>query len=212
MEQKTKIQEFKKIGQYTTESVFKHTNKHWDVWITLLNKAGAKTSTHKEIVHILKTKYKLTPWWQQAVAIGYEIAVGIRLEGQNHKGLYSTTATKSIYASKEQLFKTIISTTGQSSWLLPLSPVEIKPKNMFETDDGFFGEIRTIHLNKRIRLSWQDPEWDKKTTVQIDIVPKEKDKCLLVISHTDLRTEKIKKTMSDRWKKAVNNLKNLIEP
>ena len=52
--------------------------------------------THGEIVAFLKVRYKLRPWWQQGVASGFEIATGRRVDGQNTKGLYTTTATKSL--------------------------------------------------------------------------------------------------------------------
>ncbi len=135
---------YKLVGRVSTESVFKATGKHWVKWIELLDKAGARSWTHAEIVAYLKKKYRLGPWWQQGVTLGFELAIGRRIEGQNLKGQYTTTITKSFTVSVAKLWTYLVSAAGQAIWFQPLSPVEIKAGAQFETQDGFYGEIRTL--------------------------------------------------------------------
>src|SRR5688572_1797323 len=82
---KTMAAEIEKIGKVKSESVLKCTGKSWAQWIAILEKAGARWMTHKEIVAFLK-KYKLSQWWQQGVATGYEMHIGRKAEGRNEKG------------------------------------------------------------------------------------------------------------------------------
>jgi uncharacterized protein YndB with AHSA1/START domain len=39
----------------------------------------------------------------------------------------------------------------------------------YQTQDGTVGETRTFHHQDRIRLTWQPPDWDHDSTVQLAV-------------------------------------------
>lgn len=192
------------VGKVSTKSVHKHTGKNWSEWVSLLEKAGARKWKYQQIVAFLKTKYKLTPWWQQGVALGFEIATGRRREGQDAKGNYMVTATKSLACHVSKTWKLLTTKKGVDIWMLPVSKVSIKPGAQFETTDGYFGEIRTMKVDRRVRMTWQDPLWDKPTTVELHLVPRPDDKSILVINHTGLKDLKTKALFRERWRTAID--------
>ena len=197
---------FDKIGKISTESVFEATGKHWSEWIPLLDKAGARSWTHAEIVAYLKKKHKLGPWWQQWVTVGFEIATARRVEGQNLKGEYMITATKSLPVTVKKVWKFLLSKEGQAIWLQPLFPVAMHPKTQFETEDGYFGEIRTVTPDRRIRVKWQDPNWSSTTTLQVTLVERPEGKMILVFDHTQIKDIRIQAKLRARWKNAANGI------
>ena len=73
--------------------------------------------SHQEIVAFLKKHHPLGPWWQQWVTSGYENAIGRRIEGQNAKGEYAVTTTKSLPFNVKAVRKTLVSDAGQAIWL-----------------------------------------------------------------------------------------------
>lgn len=210
--------EYPKIGRVTSESVQKGTGKTWDEWVAILEKAGARPWTHQEIVAYLKKKHKLGPWWQQGVAMGYEIAIGRRIEGQNAKGEYSITVTKSLHMDAKNAWKNFVSEEGIAIWLQPLFEVEIKPKNTFETQDGYFGEIRTVakpvqdpskkaaKVERRVRMTWQDPNWDASTSVEVIIVARANGNSILCFNHGKIKDVRIQAKLRARWRKALDEL------
>jgi uncharacterized protein YndB with AHSA1/START domain len=202
--------DFQKIGRVTTASVFKATGKGWAEWIDLLDKSGARTWTHQEIVAFLKKRHKLGPWWQQWVTSGYESAIGRRIEGQNAKGEYAITTTKSLPLNVKTVWKILISDAGQAIWLKPLYKGMIAVGNTFETSDGFFGEIRTIKKERRVRMTWQDPNWSHKTVVQVTLVPRPGEKSILVIDHLQIRDLRVQAEMRKRWRDSVDELAGLM--
>jgi uncharacterized protein YndB with AHSA1/START domain len=199
-----------KVGKVSAESVRRHTGKDWAQWIGLLDKAGARSWTYQELVAFLKAKHRLTPWWQMGVATGFEIAIGRRAEGQDAKGNYMVTATKSLAFSVQQVWSFVVSPEGQAVWLRPLSEIELKPKAQFETRDGFFGEVRTVARNHRARLFWQDPLWDRHTVVEILLVPKPGKKSILVFNHTGIKELRTKGLLSARWREAADQIKESL--
>ncbi|MFL5814327.1 MAG: DUF4287 domain-containing protein [Bdellovibrionia bacterium] len=210
--------EYPKIGRVTSESVHKGTGKTWDQWVLILEKAGARTWTHQEIVAFLKKKHKLGPWWQQGVAMGFEIATGRRVEGQNAKGEYGLTVTKSIRLDVKKVLKFFMSEEGIAIWLQPLFEIAIKPKCMFETQDGYFGEIRTVmkpvqdpsaksaKVERRIRMSWQDPNWDYSTSVEVMFVARANGSSIVAFNHGKIKDTRVQAKLRARWRKALDEL------
>lgn len=204
------MSKFPVVGKVSAASVQKGTNKTWDEWVELLDNLGARTWTHKEIVQLLKTKHRLSPWWQQGVATGFEIAIGRKIEGRNDKGEYSTVATKTFPIDQKSAWKKIISKTGIETWLQPLSQFEVKPKRTFETANGIFGEVRTMKAPFRIRMTWQDTDWEKPSAVMIYINPRPGKKCLVIFQHEKLANSRIKFQMRDHWKKVLADLRSVL--
>jgi uncharacterized protein YndB with AHSA1/START domain len=199
------------VGKVSAESVRKHTGRDWAEWIKVLVKAGADDWTHAEIVAFLKKKHRLSPWWQQGVALGFEIATGRRKVGQDLKGKYMVTATKSLPRPAREVWNLLSSAEGQRIWLKPLSEFVLRAHAQFETLDGFFGEVRTVQAGRRLRLFWQDPQWEKHTVVELLIVARPKKKSILVFNHTgiaDLKTQALCRT---RWKEAAAMILKALE-
>lgn len=203
--------DFKTVGKVTTQSVFKHTGKHWEEWIRLLDKKGARSWTYQEIVAFLQKVHKLSPWWQQGVALGFEIATGRRRMGQDAKGNYMVTATKSLPVSAPKAWKFLMSKAGIRIWLNPLSPLSIRPQTSFETEGGYFGEVRTVSSNRRVRMYWQDPLWEKHTVVELLLVSRPKSKSILVFNHTGIKEVKTQALLRALWKQVVEQIFEALE-
>jgi uncharacterized protein YndB with AHSA1/START domain len=199
-------QDYEKVGKVSSQSVEKGTGKSWKTWIPILEKAGARNLTHGEIAELLKKKYRLTPWWQQGVALGFQIATGRRRVGQDARGKYTVTATKSLPLDVKAVWKQLLSPRGIEIWLRPLSPVRLAPKSSFETKDGYFGEIRTLAPNRKIRMSWQDPSWEKPTVLEVFLVPRPGKKSILAFSHTGIPDDKTREIIRARWRGAADRI------
>ena len=159
---------------------------------------------------LLKKKYKLSPWWQQGVALAYELHHGKRVEGRNLKGEYSTVATKTLSLSQESAWRLITSENGMATWLRPFSPFPWKPGQGFEVDGGVFGEIRTLKPGARARLTWQEAHWEKPSVVQIHLLPRKGEKCVMVITHERIPSASLKGKLREQWKQALAALSETV--
>jgi len=191
--------------------VLKGTGKNWDQWMKLLDQAGAGYWNHQEIVAHLKRKHRLTAWWQQGVTLGYEYHKGRRIEGMSLKGTFSLTATKTLPLPQAQVWKLLVSSKGQVHWLKPLSPLKIATKASFECDGGIFGQVRTFKAPLRLRITWQETEWPKPSTVQIHVVSHRKDKSVLVITHEGLKDGRLRTELRAHWKKTLGEFAEWIK-
>jgi len=97
--------------------------KTWAQWFKILDAAGAKKLTHKEIVAVTK-KHDAGPWWQQMVTVTYEQARGIR-EKYEKPGGYEISASKTIAVSAEVIYDAWNNPKLRSTWL-PEKPITIR--------------------------------------------------------------------------------------
>lgn len=200
-----------KIGLVTAESLKKNTGKSWEEWNEILDKVGARHWKHSELTAFVKKKYKLTMWWQHSVAAGYEIFTGKRMPGRTLKGTYSITVTKTFPISSDKLWKLLTSDQGIAAWLRPLAKFKIKAKSTFETESGAFGEVRTMQEGRRVRMTWQEIDWQKSSIIQIYIIPRTKDKSIIAFQHEGLYDGRLKEPLREQWKTSLNDLLSIAQ-
>lgn len=200
-----------KVGRVPTDSVFKHTGRDWDDWIKILNIEGAQHWSYNEISKFLAKKFKLNLWWTNIVAYGYEVHIGRRIDGQNYKGLYAVTVTRSLSHPHLKVWNALMSPEGMQVWLKPLSEVLFIPKNTFEVEGGIFGEVRTMKSPERVRFTWQDTDWEKPTVVQLMVVTRPKDKSLIMIMHESIKTSALREEFRALWKKRIAEFEEFLK-
>lgn len=201
------------VARTKDSSLRRATGKGWEQWQSLLNRAGASSWSHQKIVSYLHLKHHLTPWWQQIVAAGYEVLIGKRVEGQNLKGEYSLTVTKTLPLGQKDLWRFLTSQKGLGLWLQPLdSDFRIIKGAFFESAHGFFGEVRTMKIGERVRLRCQDPSTEKVTILQMMIVERTESKSILVVMIEKIHSGRVKAEMRDLWKAVFETLAQEISP
>lgn len=200
------MDKIEKIGIISNKSVLKNTGKSWDQWVQILNKNGALNLTHQEIVKILKSKYKQSLWWQQQIAISYGVYVGKRLPGQNSKGKYSATPVKTFPLAAGKMWLFLMSPKGQKIWLNDHTHYQLDKGTFFEARDGYYGEVRTVLKNKRLRLRWIESESEEKSCLQLSVLDRGKDKSMVVFQHDEITTAKEKEKFKTHWKEVLEKL------
>lgn len=91
----------KKVG---TEAVKRATGKGWDEWLKILDRAGGRKMSHKEITAYLDEHYKVPGWWIQMVAVGYEQSRGLRKLHEKPGG-FEISGSKTVNVPIETLFE-----------------------------------------------------------------------------------------------------------
>lgn len=190
-------------ARVSNESVRKHTGRDWPKWFQLLGSARAENWDHRTLVGYLAEKHRLTPWWRQMVAIGYEIYLGKRVEGRNLKGKWSATITKSIPIKARALWDFMMSAEGLALWLEPLESFQLRTGATFECIGGEFGEVRTFLAPKRLRLKMRDTERPEAWILQVWVVAKPGGKCILVFTPENLATGRERESQRIRFQKAA---------
>jgi hypothetical protein len=66
------------FAKISDEKVKEKTGKTWKQWFKIIDGLDIETKGHKFVSMTMINKYKLNPWWSQAVTIHYEWERGLR--------------------------------------------------------------------------------------------------------------------------------------
>jgi len=177
----------KKPTRMSNDAVRSKTGKTWVQWFKILDAAGAKKLTHKEIVAVAK-KYDVGPWWQQMVTVTYEQARGMREKHEKPSG-YEISASKTIGASAIAIYEAWNNARLRAKWL-PENPIT----------------IRTATPGKSIRITWVDG----KSSLDVNFYEKGKSKCQITVQHGKLSNATEANRMKAYWKEKLEKLDEMI--
>jgi uncharacterized protein YndB with AHSA1/START domain len=171
----------------SSDAVRTKTGKDWAEWFAILDKAGAKDWSHKEIAIFLHEQ-KCGDWWSQMVTVGYEQARGLRVKHQTADG-FTAGASKTIAVPLAELFKAWNNAKTRAKWL----PEEIT--------------IRSATANKSMRLVWTDGV----STIVVQFYAKGANKSQVTIDRRKLKNTKEVEGVKEYWMAALEKLKALLE-
>lgn len=175
-------------GGISSAAVKKATGKTWPQWLALLDRAGARKLTHREIVQWLDRHQRLADWWRQMVAVGYEQARGLRVKHQKTDG-FEISVSKTMAAPVDRAFAAWKNPDLRERWL-PRTPLT----------------IRKATPHKSIRILWSDD-----TCVSVNFWPKGPLKCQVVPQHGKLTTPEAAEKMKAFWAGKLEALRAFLE-
>lgn len=177
------------IGGISSEAVRAATGKSWKQWCTLLDQAGGRSITHKEIVAIVGDKHGLGPWWQQMVTVGYEQAVGLRRKHEKPEG-FQISRSKTYAVSASKVFAAWSTSARRAAWLGSESIT-----------------VRKSTRNKNLRVTWSDG----KTSLDVQLVSKGAAKTQLTVQHGKLSSSREAEKMKSYWSQTLVRLGAALE-
>ena len=152
------------------------TGKTWAEWIAVLDKAGAKAMSHKEITKLLGQRHKLADWWSQMVTVGYERAKGLRELHQTASG-FNTSVSRTLATGLDQVFAAWDETRTRASFLKEAIAVT------------------TRNPGKNMRFAW-DKDGGK---VEVRFTAKGPEKAQITIDHMGLASSAAVKRVKGFW-------------
>ena len=103
-------------GEIGDEAVRRGTGRGWDGWFRLLDHAGARRMSHREIAAHLHLKLGCPRWWNQMVAVGYERKRGMRRKHQTPTG-FSISRSRTLPFAASRLFRACREKKERDAWL-----------------------------------------------------------------------------------------------
>ena len=174
----------KKAARISDESVAGKTGRTWSAWFKLLDKAGARKMSHKEIVAVLAAE-DVSPWWAQSITVTYEQARGLR-EKHEMVGGFSVSRSRTLEAPVETLFEAWENAASRKKWL------------------GVSGlTIRKATPGKSIRITWPD-----ETNVEVLFYAKGA-KTQMVVTHSKLKDAESGEEKKAFWAAKIQKLEAL---
>lgn len=203
------------INGTSTAAVQKATGKHWDEWIIILDDANMQHEPHASIAAWLWENYgdekgvlerNISGWWCQQVTVGYEYALGRRILGQTADTGFQVGIQKTLPLDVKDLWN-FVTGPGVDLWLGQPLEFSLKAKTPFKTV-LYSGEIRSVDLQKRIRLAIEGLT-KEKSTLQLYFTPKN-NKTTLGFHHEKLQDAAEREHMQKHWSSILGVLQDTL--
>ncbi len=172
----------------SSDAVEARTGKSWAQWFAVLDKAGARKMSHREIVAVLASKHDVGSWWRQMVAVGYEQARGLRAKHEKPDG-FEISRGKTINVPVGELYEAWGNARRRAQWL-----------------PGAKLTIRKATENKTLRVTWGDG-----SNIEVRFYPKGAAKTQITVQHGRLASARMAAKQKAFWGEAFDRLANLFE-
>ena len=180
----------KRVARIGRDAVRAGTGKTWSQWFRILDRAGARTMSHRDIARQLGKAYPgIGMWWHQMVTVGYEQARGLREKHQRLDG-YGISGSRTLAAPAAALFKAWNDARVRRRWL-----------------PGERLLIRRATPDKSMRIAWGDGT----TLVEVLFSPRGPGRCRVVVDHTRLKDAKAARRMKAYWGRRLDRLQEILE-
>jgi uncharacterized protein YndB with AHSA1/START domain len=116
---------------------------------------------------------------------------------------YQIGVRRTVPASEERVWAVLLSPAGQRIWLSGVTSLEQGTR--FSFPNGISGQIKVHKPWSHLRLTWQPPEWEAPSYVQVRVIPARTGTTLSF--HQDhLRGPAERKAMKAHWEQVVERL------
>src|SRR2546425_1217970 len=158
-----------RLARIGREAVQARTGKTWSQWLRILDSAGARKMSHRDIARHLAKKYpRIGMWWHQTVTVGYELARGLREKHQRPDG-YEISGSRTVAAPVSALSRAWEDPRARRRWL-----------------PGKRLVIRKAAGGRTLRIDWGEGT----SRLEVQFFPKGPGRCQVVVSHSRLKDMK----------------------
>lgn len=200
------------LNGVSAEAVADVTGRDWDGWLSLLDDQDAAELDHRAIVALVADAGVDRGWWQQTIAVGYELARGLREVGETADAGYQVGVQRTLPIAQADLWAQLLAPEGRAAWLGDLDAFEPTPGHRYETADGTTGEVRTVAPGERLRLTWEPDGRESPTTLQLSLACSRNDatRTTLRFHHERLADADEREAMRERWRTTLDRLAALV--
>ena len=175
------------IGDHAVDEA---TGKTWAQWMKALDRAGAASMDHGEIVAVLADSFRIGRWWCQLVTVTYEQERGLREVDKKGDGL-AVSVGRTIAAPVDRLYEAWSTAMERSQWLG-------EPRL----------QIRKATENELLRITWSDG----LSSVEVNFHEKARgNKTQVTVEHSRLRSVEDVEKKREFWIARLTLLQGLLE-
>ncbi|MBI1281822.1 MAG: hypothetical protein GC179_27100 [Anaerolineaceae bacterium] len=109
-----------------------------------------------------------------------------------------------------RLWDALTTQPGLGYWLGTGVDADFKKGDIYETQEGTTGDIRSFEAGSLIRLTWQPKDMDSPSTLQLRVLPT-KTGSTLSIHHEKLKDGEQREAMRQYWQMVISQFERLLD-
>lgn len=192
------------------EAIGTATGKSFDEWYGILDARGGPSIGRREINNFLYAECKVDIWWCATLNAEYEAARGVKDKDGRAKG-YTICSTKTITAPLDKVYDAWTSAAALDTWFGKGNKASVVDGGEFTNADGNQGVFKRVRPNKDLRFTWDGPDANSGTIVDVIFQDKGNGKSYVQITHDRIQTRAEADGLRHAWGEALDRLKAVMD-
>jgi uncharacterized protein YndB with AHSA1/START domain len=134
-----------------------------------------------------------------------------RETGRTKDAGWQIGVSKTVDHPLEVVWEFLTSPEGTALWLGHGVTVLNEKGRVYETSDGTTGETRSFRREDRIRLTWQPPDWDHDSTVQVAVAPSGDTKTMIRFHQERLANAREREQQRTHWRAVMASVVKALD-
>ncbi|MFK9093756.1 SRPBCC domain-containing protein [Bacillus salipaludis] len=130
-----------------------------------------------------------------------------KIVGQTKSVGFQVGVRRTFPISQEKAWEMV---TSEEIWLATSTKINLQPGEKYVTTTGE-GEIRIVKPLQQLRLTWKKNGWEKYSTIQVRIIPKESTKTTISFHQENLSDQYEREEMKQYWESVLKTIGERIK-
>jgi hypothetical protein len=192
-----------RLGAVSDEASREKTGHGLEHWFQVLDEFGAAKKGHTAAARHLYER-GVPDWYCQGITVAYERARGLRQVNQSCTGKFQVSVSRVVDAHVHDVVEALKSDARRAAWLRGADPELLRALRAAVL--GPKGRTLAVREKGDARIRYK---WDK-STIEIRIDPRPKQKSSVTAANIDLPTADLVEPRREAWKQALDGLRSQL--
>lgn len=133
-----------------------------------------------------------------------------RIVGQTKSVGFQVGVRRTFPISQEKAWEMVASEEGLKLWLGDSININLQPGEKYVTNT-VEGEIRIVRPLQQLRLTWKKDSWEKPSTTQVRIIPKDSTKTTISFHQENLSDQYVREKMKQDWENVLKRIEDRMK-
>ncbi|RJE89626.1 SRPBCC domain-containing protein [Paenibacillus sp. 1011MAR3C5] len=191
-------------GSIFRQEVKQATGSTWEEWVVRLQQSVDPQWSHEGIASHISEQYEASEEWSEWLAVMYGQVLGRTPVGVTKDAGVQIGVRKTVAAPKERVWDYLVSQEGLKLWIGDAPSFKLEQGEVYQSEEGIFGKLTVVKPYHKLRLTWQRPEWDNPSRLQIYVLSAKGDKTTISIHQEMLDDVYMRELMKRFWEERLD--------
>lgn len=186
------------------------TGMEWEAWIVKLQRSIDTRWSHEQIKRHIAEVYEAPEPWDEWLAVMYGQLIGRVPTGVTKDAGVQIGVRRTLAAGQAQVWDYLLSPEGLRLWIGERTDFEPRKGSSYSSRGGAFGRVTVVEPPRKLRMTWQWPDWDNPSRLQLMALASGAGKTSVGIHQEMLDDVYMREKMRRHWDEVLERLKTAV--
>lgn len=199
------------VGSIFKRDLGEATGTSWEEWVVKLQRTVNPLWSHEQIKAQISEEYGVGEEWAEWLAVMYGQLMGRVPTGVTKDAGVQIGIRKTVDGEPERIWSFLVSPQGLPLWIGHVDDFWWKKGFEFVSKEGVSGKLTVVNPPLKLRLTWQRPDWDTPSRLQIYLLPAKSGKTTIAFHQEMLEDVYMRETMRRHWENVLQRVVEQLE-